>query len=67
MNPIAAKIVAVVVAVVAAIALEHYFERWWSVSIRSGNLESYHALLSFVILFGVTFAICKLLFRFLSR
>lgn len=66
-NTIAAKIVSAVVAVIAALALEHYFEKWWSVSIRSGNLEFYHALLSFVILFGITFAICKLLFRFLSR
>jgi hypothetical protein len=65
MSPLAAKTVSVAVAGVAAIALELYFERWWSVSIQSGNLEFYHAPLSFVILFGVTFAICNLLFRLL--
>ena len=33
---------------------------------REGNLESYHAPLSFVILFGVTFAICKIAFSLLA-
>ena len=67
MSPITAKIVSGVIAVIAAIALEYSFERWWSVSNRSSNLEFYHAFLSFVILFGVAFGGCKLLFRFLCR
>jgi hypothetical protein len=67
MKPITAKIVSVAVALATAFALELYFDRWWSVSIRSGNLELYHAILSFTILFGVAFTICKFLFRFLSR
>ena len=33
---------------------------------RAGNLESYHAPLSFVILFGVTFATCKIAFSLLA-
>jgi len=64
MNPKAAKIVTVVVAMSAGFAAELYFDRWWNASRLQGNLYLW-GFLSFVIIFGITFALCKLLFRLL--
>lgn len=65
------KIVAVLVALVAAIAAEQYCEKWWIVATPSGNREFYHGPASYipllVIFIGVGTVTYKVIVRVFSR
>jgi hypothetical protein len=65
------KIVAALLAVVAALVAEQSSERWWIVTMPSGNREFYHGLASYIplllIFIGVATVTYKVIVRALSR